>query len=322
MRSIATRILLLAAGLSLSAGCVHHRAPGAADRFFLHKEAKRAAAKEDAPPSPSLEEAIGKVRHLMAAARPPAREPLPTVEGTDRALSAALASLGRATTTETLYDVGASYHRLGLLDQAYSYYARALALNRRDAATYEALARVWRDMGLPGLGVGDAQRAIYYAPRSASAQNTLGTLLQALGLRADARHAYTLAAAMDRDAGYAVNNLCYLSFVEGKSDQALAECQNALRIDPGLSAAHNNLGLIYAAVGRLDLARREFADAGGTTSAAYNMGIVLLASGQYAEAADEFNAAKRAQPAMAAAGRRALDAERRMNLEKRVGGGE
>ena len=60
---------------------------------------------------------------------------------------------------------------------------------------YEGLARVWRDWGLPSSRSGDAQRATFYAPQSASARNTYGTVMQALGRYADATAAYQLAIA-------------------------------------------------------------------------------------------------------------------------------
>ena len=37
MRSVSTRILLLAVGVLVHAGCTSHRAPSLADRFFLHR---------------------------------------------------------------------------------------------------------------------------------------------------------------------------------------------------------------------------------------------------------------------------------------------
>ena len=73
------------------------------------------------------------------------------------------------------------YRERGVLDAAYRNFNRAIALNPRDAAAYEGLARVWRDWGLPALALGDAYRATYYAPQSASARNTYGTVMQALG---------------------------------------------------------------------------------------------------------------------------------------------
>ena len=317
---IVTGSFLIAVGVFLHVGCAHPRAPGPADRFFLHKEARRAAEKAE-PPSPSLEESIAKIRQLMATARPQPKPSAPTLEATDPALADALKHLAAATTAENLYEVGAAYHRRGLFDQAHGYYTRSIRLNSRYADAHEGLARVWRDWGLPQLGLGDAHRAIYYAPLSASARNTLGTLLHALGLRDAARESYRTAIVLDREAGYAFNNLCYLSFVEGNASQAIAECQSALRVDPTLAAARNNLALTYAAIGRLDLARREFAAAGGGTNAAYNMGVVYLAERRFSEAADEFEAARAAQPRLVDADRRARNARRLAEVDRHAGGG-
>src|SRR5262245_41315840 len=119
MRSVFTRILLLAVGVLMHAGCTSHRAPSLADRFFLHRSSKPDTGTLEEPESPSLEEAIGKVRQLMANARPEARQQSPTIEATDAALAEALRKLSAAQTDDRLYDVGAAYHRLGLLDQAY-----------------------------------------------------------------------------------------------------------------------------------------------------------------------------------------------------------
>src|SRR5262249_14598516 len=150
----------LAVGVLMHAGCAS-RMPSLADRFMLHRNASRGAEKPEAPELPSLEETIGKVRHLMATARPEPRESARTIEATAPDLAGALKRLSSGETDDRLYDVAAAYQRLGVLDQAYQYYNRALRLNRRHAASYEGLARVWRDWGLPVLGLGDAHRATF-----------------------------------------------------------------------------------------------------------------------------------------------------------------
>jgi len=73
---------------------------------------------------------------------------------------------------------------------------------------YDARARIWRDWGFPQLGMPDADRAIYYAPRSAAAQNTQGTLLAALGRFDEAQRAFEKAIALDPEASFARTNLC------------------------------------------------------------------------------------------------------------------
>jgi len=323
MRFVLTRALVIAAGASLLAGCAHHRAPSPADRFLLHKEARRTTNKtpEQEASSRATEQTLAEARRLMAAAKPKPKEPVSTLETTDPALGAALKALTTPPTADGLFAVGAAYHRRGLIDQAYSYYSQSLQVDQRHAQTHDALARVWRDWGLPQLGLANAHRAIHYAPTSAAARNTLGTVLHALGLRDDARRAYRTAILLDPKAGYAFNNLCYLSFVEGKSDLAISECRAALTIDPRSHAAHNNLALIYAAIGRGDLARSEFAAGGGAASAAYNMGIVYLAQNRYADAADEFDQARIAPLQVVDAERRARDARHMADIALNAEGG-
>ena len=120
--------------------------------------------------------------------------------------------------------------------------------------------------------------------------------MQALGRYAEARSAYELASWLDRDAAYPLNNLCYLSFLTGRADDAISSCQAALRLDPSFAAARNNLALAYAASGRMDLARAQFFDTEDRASALYNSGIAYLASGQDSEALAAFDAASKARP--------------------------
>jgi Flp pilus assembly protein TadD len=245
----------------------------------------------------SLREYIQKVRRLSASAKPSAtKDAAETLEARDPLLAADLLQVLKAPTAEAHRVVAERYLELGVLDSAYRHFNDALALNPRDAAAHEGLARVWRDWGLPELAVGDAHRATFYAPQSASARNTFGTIMQALGHYSDARSAYELASWLDPNAAYAVNNLCYLSFVSGRIDDAIDKCTAALRLDPSLSAARNNLALAFAASGRMDAARAQFLDGGDRASGLYNTGIVYLAVGDERSALASFDAASRARP--------------------------
>jgi Flp pilus assembly protein TadD len=73
---------------------------------------------------------------------------------------------------------------------------------------------------MAGFGLGDADRAIHYAPRSAAAHNTLGTLLAALGSWPNARLEFERALDLDPGASYAAANLCYVDGVEGRTSPA------------------------------------------------------------------------------------------------------
>lgn len=219
-----------------------------------------------------------------------------------------MAALAASETVPNLRRVANEYARVGVYDQAENYLSRALKLDPHDAASWEARAQAWRDMALPERALPDAQRAIFYAPQSASARNTLGTVLFALNQPADAAKAFNDAIAIDPGATWARNNLCYVSLLAGDAKAAIEQCAAAVSTDPKMAVARNNLALVYAADGRLDDARREFMAAGSAAEGHYNFGIVLMARRDYAEAVAEFEAAGHADPKFDAAFTRAREA--------------
>lgn len=257
--------------------------------------------------SASLESFMATVRRLSTEARPE-RPPVTTLEGTDTALQAAIAASLVSPTPAAYRAVAFEYSRWRVLDRAFGYLDRALQIDPHDPQTYEAMAKLWRDSGLPHVALGDAHRAVYYANGSARSRNMLGTIFQALGRHPEARLEYTRAVAREPGAAYAWNNLCYAWLLEGRSDHAAEACETALRVDPGLAAAQNNLGLARAQAGDLSGAERAFALAGVPPRTFFNVGIVQLADGQYAEAAKSFQRAYEEQPSWTDAARRARQA--------------
>jgi tetratricopeptide (TPR) repeat protein len=300
---------LVVVGLA-SAGC----AP-AARRSGLNSRLVRPAPHSSKPvPAPyeiagradSLETVIGKIRALAARARPaPKQISGPTIESFDRQLAAALLALNAFPGGETHRRVAAEYARLGVFDAAYTHYRAALVIDPHDGAAFEGLARLWRDVRLPALALGDAQRAVYHDPRSAAFLNTLGTVLQALGQNREARKAYERVLALQPGAAFALNNLGYLALVEGNTTRALAYGRAAVAADATLVAARHNLALAYAAAGRMDLARATLSDTVALARADYNLGIINLARGEPAEAIAAFEAACRVGPAQRPACERA-----------------
>jgi tetratricopeptide (TPR) repeat protein len=274
--------------------------------------------KEVASPGPvanreTLEAYVQRVKALAATARPaPSAAAQPSIESQSPALAAAILQVQLEPSAKNHREAGEAYRLAGVLDVAHKHLTRAVELDPTDARAFDGLARIWRDWGFPNLAFGDVSRALYYAPLSAEAHNTLGTLFQALGRRAEARAAYQLALALDPAASYALNNLCYLSFLDGKGAAAIAECESALRLSPNAAPTRNNLGLVYASLGELQSAHREFSVAGYQGRAAYNMGIVQLSLGHYADAAVSFQDALAADPTLYRAAQRASEARRRV----------
>ena len=245
---------------------------------------------------------MAKVRERASQAHPE-RMPGATIESQDPRLSAALALAAARPDPDAFRAVAREYVRLRVVDRAHDYLDKALAMDRRDGATYDARARILRDSGMPHLALGEGHRAVFYAPDSPVVRNTLGTVLQALGLRKEARAQYESALRLDPAASYALNNLCYGWILEGDASKAARACEQALVSDPGLAAARNNLGVLYAAGGDVEAARSTFARSGDPAAVFYNLGIVHLARREYREATDAFEAAQQARPARQTAAR-------------------
>jgi len=258
---------------------------------------------------------MAKFRELAAQARPP-RAAIPTLESTDPGLRAALAAEITAPTAEHMRAVATEYRRLGVFDRAHTYLMRALTAVPDDPVTYDAIARLWRDAGLPQLGLTEAHRAVYFAPASPEARNTLGTVLQALGHRRLAREEYERALKLNPKAAYALNNLCYSSLLDGEPDKAIGLCRQAVDVDPSLTAARNNLALAYQANGNPAAAQREFAAAGDRATALYNTGIVHMAQRQYDSAVKAFQEAHALKPTLTQAVARAKQAAAARNTEE------
>jgi tetratricopeptide (TPR) repeat protein len=218
----------------------------------------------------------------------PASGNAPSIESQDKALAAGLLRLLVHPSPDAEKAVSAEYTRLGLLEDAFAHLTAAIQMDKRDAEAYDGRARIWRDWGFPARGLGDAARAVYFAPRSAAAHNTWGTLLAGTGSLADARREFDRARALDPDGGYAQTNLCYVEFVSGDIPEAIADCLRALEIDPGSIVAKNNLALSFAAAGQYATAAEEFLATGDVMRGHYNTGVALLAAGRFADARKAF----------------------------------
>ncbi len=300
------RACVLAWLVCVAAGCAAHRSPDTGSPFIKGSPntsyadgatfdvPKAAGDSGGAGPQATIDPSIPKTPRAKSSDSP-------TLETTNAGLGAALAALKLHPTADAYVAVGNEYRRLGVLDDAETNFKDALRINSRLPAATEGLARVWRDWGLPQYGLPYAYRAVSTAPRSPSAENTLGTLLFVLGDPEAARTHFQKAVALDPQAVYALNNLCYVAFMLGDGGPAVARCNEALALAPDTTSTRNNLALVYAAEGLADQAADEFAKAGDGPAVNFNMGIVHMARHEYREAVAPFQAACRAQPEVAGA---------------------
>jgi len=243
-----------------------------------------------------------------------------TLETSNSELAEALKQAALKKDAENLYKVAILYRRLGIIDKAFDYLSLAIGQQPKSSKFLEERAKIWRDWNFPQFGLLDAHKAVFFAPRSASAHSTLGTILRATGDLASARIEFEKAIGLDPTAAYVLSNLCYLSMLEGYQDRAEQECQRALALAPDLAVARNNLALSYAAAGDLTRAREEFLRTGDSASADFNIGVIHMARGEYTQAASSFSDATNARPSFTEAATQARHARALVNATRKAYG--
>jgi Tfp pilus assembly protein PilF len=227
------------------------------------------------------------------------------LEAWDHSLGAALADMRRTPSARAAERVGHEYLRLRVHDAAYVHFTKAIALDRRSATAYDGRARVLRDVNMPGLGLADAYRAVFLAPESAAAVNTLGTLLESLGNLKEARARYLQARGLSPAAQFPRTNLCHIETLLGVRT-AVASCREALQGNEQSVGNRQNLAIAYATTGDFEAARHELSQAGDQVTANYNMGVIFMSARQFDRAAESFRRALLAAPGATPADARLL----------------
>jgi Flp pilus assembly protein TadD len=203
-----------------------------------------------------------------------------TLEATRPTLGNIARRQATSPTAENERRLGDEYVRQGILDAAYDHFEAALRLDPHDAHSQEGIARIWRDWGFPHRGLSSAYRAVYWAPESASAHNTLGTLLLNLGFVDGAHDRFERARQLDPEAAYPLNNLCYSLLAGGRAIDAVDLCRAAVAADSQSEQVRNNLAMALARTGDFEGAADAFDSAPHSAAGAYNQGVFLLAAQQ------------------------------------------
>lgn len=232
----------------------------------------------------------------------------PTVESLDPQLSSALLRAAIHRSPATLVSVANRYYQIGVRDKAMDYYSDAIAEDSAYANALEGRARVWRDWGSLSDALTDAHRAVYHSPHSPTARNTLGTVFQAMGRLDEADRAFARAAELAPHTAYPLSNRCYLSLLRGRTAEATRHCAEAIAREEASPSAGNNLAMTYALLGETEAALSYFRRSANDAVAHYNVGMMLLANGKYAEAASAFQTATTFDASFLPARRRAHQA--------------
>jgi arylsulfatase A-like enzyme/Flp pilus assembly protein TadD len=275
--------------------------------------AARAAASEQAAPSPEVEERLRALGYVAAA--PPAHgaantapSPATIVREWDRFL-AALADLQpgqveRATATmATLVrerpdaPVFQETYARALADagrtaEALTAYRNALRRWPQDTALLHGLAVAARASGLADEAMKAEQAVIAIDPTDGGAHNGLGLLYARANRPAEAQAAFERAVALDP---YAVSywvNLGNVRLASGNHAPAESAYREALRLDPSSIDAANGLALLFIGTGRpaeaIPLLESLTSAAPDFYEAWLNLGMARQATGDLARANDAY----------------------------------
>jgi tetratricopeptide (TPR) repeat protein len=153
---------------------------------------------------------------------------------------------------------------------------------------------------------------ITHCPDNERAHYNLGAVLFAEGRTAEAVAQYEEALRLRPDYPEAHSNLGSALFAEGRADEAIAQCEEALRLEPDYAEAHINLGGALFAEGRADEAIAQYEEAvrlkPNYAEAHDNLGIALKAEGRTDEAIAQCEEALRLKPDLAEAHKNLGDA--------------
>ena len=142
--------------------------------------------------------------------------------------------------------------------------------------------------------------AIAVTKNNDTAHLNLGYALEKVGRNTEAMAEYQEALRLNSKYAAAHNNLANLLDDTGHQNEAMAEFQEALRLDPQYVAAHNNYGTLLAEFGRFDEAMKEYATAARLdptdSHAPYLIGKLLLKEGRDPEAVAYFRQAVQLDP--------------------------
>ena len=144
------------------------------------------------------------------------------------------------------------------------------------------------------------QRAVFLAPGSSMAHDSLGLALRDAGRDEEGAFQFREAVRLNPRAAGSWNNLGNALVALGRTNEALAAFEEALALEPDLAEAHYNLGGALFRAGKVPDALPHFEAAArlapGQAVNWYDLGITYAQLGRYAEAAPCVDRALRLDP--------------------------
>jgi tetratricopeptide (TPR) repeat protein len=162
-------------------------------------------------------------------------------------------AIQQAPKAEYLLSLATVLERQGRLEEARQYYSHALSLKPDDAGLWNHLGNLLWQLERKDEAALHLQQAVTLNPRYWEAAHNCGMLLLELGRHAEAVKCFDVAEKLNPSAAlYQMRAVC-LSAVN-RFEEAQADYEKSIALDPSLAETHNNLGLLHWRFGRLEQA--------------------------------------------------------------------
>jgi protein O-GlcNAc transferase len=199
-----------------------------------------------------------------------------------------------------ILNIGASLQRKGKLDEAITYYEKAIQLNPTYAGTYNDLGNLFHDKRNIDEAIACYQKALNLNPNFTAAHYNLGDSFQDKGQLDEAIKCYQRAIELDPRFAYAYNNLAIALKDKGQIDEAIICYKKAIALNPNLVNAIYGLANALQDKGQLDEAIEYYQKAlqhdSNHIRAYTNLGHVFQSRGQLDKAETYYRRAMEIKP--------------------------
>lgn len=170
------------------------------------------------------------------------------------------------------------------------------AETRVNASTYFAYGHLLERQGHVDRAIEQYRKALKMQPSFAAAHNRLGICYNKQGEHEQATREFELCVRSSPDDAQALNNLGYSLYLQGQYKAAASVLRKALEARPDFTRARMNLALALARQEQMQAAYDEFSRACSPADAHYNLGLMQIEVGRYADATRSLEAAVVADP--------------------------
>jgi Tfp pilus assembly protein PilF len=184
------------------------------------------------------------------------------------------------------FELAELYVQKGARHAAAPLLQRVLADNPHDVRARVLYGTVLRDLGLYPQAERELSAALDTEPRYAPAYAAMGILFDLKREPERALRYHIRAVRMQPHNAAWLNNLGFSLYLAGRTDEAIAQLEHALALDPALVIAYNNLGFAYGRRGDFERAERTFRSALSEAAAMINMALIYEDHGDATAAAN------------------------------------